>query len=105
MGPLFSLMLLAILGLMAFAAAFLVCAVIWPWRPASIVAFSAVALGGIGAALGLLLQTPFWPKELQGAEPIAYLGVGMLTGVAGAAAGVTLSVRGLKLRPRKHGRG
>jgi hypothetical protein len=53
MGPLVSVLSLAVSGFLAFGAAFLASMIFWRWKSAALVGLAAAAFGGIGAALAL----------------------------------------------------
>ncbi len=104
MGPLFSALALAAIGMAAFVPIALFGAFFWSWRFAVGFAVVTVFAGEVGSVFGLMIQTPFWPNELHGLEPLAYLGVGAMFGLGGALGAGYMLVRHSPLRARQRGR-
>jgi|SRR6185369_2978215 hypothetical protein len=95
MGPLFSIVFMALAGVALFAIVFCVSAFVWRERSfRSLAAFAVVEAASflVGCAVGALVQVPIWVGEVfatRGAV-LAYLGISVATGgIAAALAGRT----------------
>jgi hypothetical protein len=90
MGPLFSIVFMALAGLALFAIVFCVFAFVWRERSIrSLAVFAVVEAASflVGCALAALLQVPIWAGEVLASRSavLAYLGISVATGGAAAA--------------------
>ena len=88
---------LAVIGLIALAATFVVFLAIWPWKSAVILALAAVPTGFTGEVLALISQVPFWPRTLLGLQPAMYLGISAAAGLVSAISGAWPELRLLRI--------
>ena len=94
MGPAFSALILLVVGAIATMVCFVAARLLLPTRDAALLAVLVVVSGGVGCAVGGLIQIPFTPDHLESrGEVLRYLGVVLAAGLLAADSTLHLFLR------------
>jgi hypothetical protein len=94
MGPLFSLIILGVVGSVATTVTFVVLRFFLPMRDAALAALLTVASGGVGCFLGMLVQAVAFPlSNPSGAQIVDFFWISLATGAASAGLALWLFVK------------
>lgn len=94
MGPLFSLVILGVIGTVASLATFVVLRFFLPARAAAVLAPLTVASGGAGCFIGMVVQSFLFPKPEPTTEQILdFFWIALASGGVGAGAAIWLFLK------------